>query len=304
MPSATTLSSYSFDNLGPLTTTWTAPESCATTVPQIQLAFTEIVTYPYIYSDCNTPSQGDCVPSGTVIDAHYKSAAMSLSTSAGLGLDYMPYFSPGLACPGGWTTAGVAVKDATGSLSSTGVFAPSELSSQAPGMNFGWNILMETLDNGETAAVCCPSDFEVGYNPICYSLLPRDAFKASTGVVHIVDVDETILPATFPWNGTTVTGSSVSFLTDHLYSTCITTALESLESEDYTGYTSVMPAILVHRATDVSAAATATSTGPDDEDSSSSGPGSGAAAQSNSMIGVMTVWMVAALAGAVLLLTP
>lgn len=71
------------------------------------------------------------------------------------------YHSPGLYCPSGWTTAGVAQRAGDGALSTSGIFtelskALSIAEKQDLRFNPDMNLLLGALDKGETAAVCCP----------------------------------------------------------------------------------------------------------------------------------------------------
>lgn len=102
----------------------------------------------------------------------------------------LPYYSPGLHCPDQYTTAGIAVKDGSGSVvTSSGLFAPTAEGSETigpgpqthtvtqkvifgdtstsyattaytttfvPGYNPDWNVFMQALAPSETAVVCCP----------------------------------------------------------------------------------------------------------------------------------------------------
>jgi hypothetical protein len=119
MPSTTSLSQFILANLGPLTTTWTAPASCATQTNEVYLASTLFPAEGYYSSTCDTQLLGDCFPAGAQLDALWNA-----SENAVVG-GPLPYYSPGLFCPDTWTTAGIAVKDGNGKLvSSSGLFAP------------------------------------------------------------------------------------------------------------------------------------------------------------------------------------
>ena len=195
MPNVTSLSQYALQNLGPLTTTFTAPASCATLQPAVALARTQYPWQAFWSEECDEvdDSLADCRPSGRAFFDIYADDAGSRPVQA------IPYFSPGLACPESWTTAGVAVKDADGSVVSTsGIYAPvtppspsptpkatdgpssgsdeyfkSKLASfdgtsyvappqetegpSPPKFNPVPNIMLEALGAGETVVACCPS---------------------------------------------------------------------------------------------------------------------------------------------------
>ena len=130
MPSVTSLSQYTLQNLGPLTTTFTAPESCATLEPPVALARTDQPSLPYWQQECDEvdDSFAACLPSGRAHFDIYKN-----ESDATRPPNVIPYFSPGLHCPDSWTTAGVAVKNAEGSIVSTsGIYAAGATASPSP----------------------------------------------------------------------------------------------------------------------------------------------------------------------------
>ena len=132
MPSVTSLSQFTLQNLGPLTTTFTAPSSCATLQPAVALARTQQPSVPYWLEDCDEldDTLEDCRPSGKA----YFDLVDRDGDDATAPVKVIPYFSPGLICPESWTTAGVAVKDADGSVISTsGLYAlPTSAPSPSP----------------------------------------------------------------------------------------------------------------------------------------------------------------------------
>ncbi|KAI1840137.1 hypothetical protein JX265_009287 [Neoarthrinium moseri] len=110
--------------LGPLTTTWTAPAVCS-----YYMALG--------CSTCNTGWQGQTCNSAS--NAHdwtdcwppRASSMMDPGVMMGWG-----FYSPGIACPEGYTTAAMATE----------------------GGSTGWGLEYE-LTQGETAAACCPTGF-------------------------------------------------------------------------------------------------------------------------------------------------
>ena len=129
MPNVTSLSQYALQNLGPLTTTFTAPASCATLQPAVALARTQYPWQAFWSEECDEvdDSLADCRPSGRAFFDIYADDAGSRPVQA------IPYFSPGLHCPDSWITAGVAVKNAEGSIVSTsGVYAAGATASPSP----------------------------------------------------------------------------------------------------------------------------------------------------------------------------
>ncbi|KAH6982490.1 hypothetical protein EDB80DRAFT_592744 [Ilyonectria destructans] len=208
------LSGIEYINVGPLTTTWTAPESCTSDIRQPRLAFTDSPSIAVYEERCDFEHEilelGDCFPSGSDIDAIiFTSNADSPDPYTFLG-----YHSPGNVCPHAWTTAGVAEMNANGSLSSTGVFAATEFIDafetsveSTPSQNPIPNQIAHALNPGETCVVCCPSGFTVDPIGGCYSNFPIISFTASTACVPYANQDYEPTPVTFSYNGEDVTGN-------------------------------------------------------------------------------------------------
>jgi len=154
MPTATSLSGYSLTNNGPLTTTFTAPASCSTAyLTGVGLA-TDPAFFPWV-AQCEWLPPADCNPSGSAIQS-IDSAAEGGSPTAGM---ILVYHSPGLVCPSGWVTAGVATKLNPTSTSISGAFNQSDLI--PTDTRFGFfepelDVFLDALDPGETVVVCCP----------------------------------------------------------------------------------------------------------------------------------------------------
>lgn len=153
-PSSTTLSQITFINEGPLTTTFTPPPSCATATPHVVLG---IASAPSIIQWDATCSQGaiwkgdTCYPQGTGIP--------QIAADNPLGALQVLYFSPGLHCPSGWTSAGIAARSADGPVSSSGAFSPVyslPTSGPRPIFPFWPEAMIQILEPNETAVACCP----------------------------------------------------------------------------------------------------------------------------------------------------
>ncbi|KAK8128863.1 hypothetical protein PG984_009971 [Apiospora sp. TS-2023a] len=172
MPSTTSLSLYSFHNAGLLTTTYTAPASCATAEPSNLMLGPIDEPDTFYYGGCSF-ELGNCYPSGADIDALE-------SKSDGKSNNRFDYFSPGLNCPHDWTTVGVATKIAEGMITSSGpafTYAGSttvgipdrtggtvmrtSMATLSDDMErfvyAGHHALLGAMDRGETAILCCPS---------------------------------------------------------------------------------------------------------------------------------------------------
>lgn len=170
----TTVSEWAFHNYGPLTTTYTAPGSCFTGSPtnvQLGSSFldheTNSTSVAIIAGTCASTTAttttdwkpfGDCLPSGSDMDKNY-AAVDTNNPLAGVTIDY---FSPGLYCPSGYTTAGIASKGDGGTITSSGpAFVPSTaLLTQsggrglAPYYNIAPQVLLQEIHEGETAILC------------------------------------------------------------------------------------------------------------------------------------------------------
>ncbi|KAM0478747.1 hypothetical protein ACHAP7_005894 [Fusarium lateritium] len=117
MATSTEYFGYDFYNLGPLTTTFTAPSSCATVNTDHVKFFN--TSAPYMYhtgrANCDHWTEGDCSPSGSVIDSIVADIRLGTTTPA----NSLFYHSPGIACPSGWDTVGLMAKS-NGTLSVSG----------------------------------------------------------------------------------------------------------------------------------------------------------------------------------------
>ena len=154
MPTATSLSAYSLINIGPLTTTFTAPASCSTAYQTYIVSASDPSLFLY-GAQCDWLPPADCNPSGSAIRSIVSSAEDGSPTAGNI----IVYNSPGLVCPSGWATVGVAAKLNPTSSSISGVF---NLSGAIPtDGNYEFfepylDIVLAALDPSETAVVCCP----------------------------------------------------------------------------------------------------------------------------------------------------
>ncbi|KAH7303463.1 hypothetical protein B0I35DRAFT_485156 [Stachybotrys elegans] len=168
------LSQLTFINLGPLTSTYAAPSACLAETTRIGLAPTQAPAVPTWFESCELPTYGDCLPYGEERDRDWA------SRDSNHGVDEAVYYhSPGLDCPASWTTAGVAVKSADGASSVTGIFDPT-ITGTLPVINPTPNILLEALQEGETAVLCCPSGFTANTAIGCHKTVAREDYTADT----------------------------------------------------------------------------------------------------------------------------
>ncbi|KAM5354535.1 hypothetical protein ACJ41O_001182 [Fusarium nematophilum] len=179
MPNITSFFGHTITNLGPLTTTYTAPTSCATATDGIIFGHP---LYPFMaggFPSCDPGNFSDCIPSGDAFDKLSREQAYWAEQR------FIHYYSPGLACPEGWTTAGTMNKadgtvGASGMLSMTPLETPtgSDEDEYLLGYLAVPQIWQEVLEEGEKLAYCCPigftgndsagTDQDEGY---CYSLI-------------------------------------------------------------------------------------------------------------------------------------
>ncbi|KAF5703232.1 hypothetical protein FGLOB1_9168 [Fusarium globosum] len=169
MPTITEYFGFGLTNHGPLTTTYTPPASCTTvTTDQILFAHPDFITVSYAAPTCEATSMGKCLPSGSDYDK-----VVSYYNNYG-GQGTIDYYSPGIFCPKGWTTAGtLAHGNKTGSVERSGVFT--ETTSTLPGVTvIDPNMPLEqvwlnALGPSETLAYCCPSGWVAAKEGGCFS---------------------------------------------------------------------------------------------------------------------------------------
>ncbi|KAJ5630225.1 uncharacterized protein N7484_010325 [Penicillium longicatenatum] len=156
MPSVTTIDGYTFDNWGPVTTTFTPPATCATSTTNIRIGPTQNGSAPYfLYAQqCSTIGYWDCMPTGIE-----SKAVITASTFHSNPTDaFRPmYFSPGLYCPSGWATVGLAARGES-TLSGSGILSTASpiYNPDIPEFENPATLIMSLLDPSETVAMCCP----------------------------------------------------------------------------------------------------------------------------------------------------
>ncbi|KAH6983760.1 hypothetical protein EDB80DRAFT_735305 [Ilyonectria destructans] len=225
MPTATSISGYSLLNNGALTTTFTAPASCSTPF-DIGIGPVTDPTDLQWGAQCAALPAADCNPSGSVIRSIF-SAAEGGDPSAG---NIMVYHSPGLVCPAGWATVGAAAKFNPTSTSISGAFSQSDATPQFLGL------LLDAIDPGETAVLCCPSSYTT-IEGACYSTLPKSVFTPTGGCKQVLVDTATSLLST------------------------VTTSFAPSEATSYVGVAISDMFTLIHQASDAAEASTASGTG-------------------------------------------
>ncbi|KAI5918984.1 hypothetical protein F4810DRAFT_530600 [Camillea tinctor] len=272
MPTATSYFGYALTNLGPLTTTFSAAPSCATAANVLYYVNASNTAEFYGRPSCSPGPWADaCYPSGAALDA-LESAYWAAPTRA-----FAHYYSPGVACPAGWTTAGVGshVASAPGALTGDGVFTrdPWSLLRQYRDSNATIDaflplvdVYLDVLDPAETLVFCCPSGYNAGvYGRCASSVAPLTSY--STSDICFVDypdvdyvtvsttVDElltvNIVTATATATGDALTTSVYSF-TNWYHGEATEVAVASL-----------VPAVaLVHQASDLPSSGVSLFSGP------------------------------------------
>ncbi|KAJ5165552.1 uncharacterized protein N7500_007382 [Penicillium coprophilum] len=178
MPTASVGGGYwTFENYGPVTTTFTPAPSCTAT-DRLSLAFIDYDrTLDQFQVACPTStSDWDCMPPGTTTSATWYDEKKWVA-SAG-------YYSPGLYCPSGWETIGKAVRDDK-SLSTSGFLTTSE--KKIPYYEEPVTLLASLLKPSETLALCCPSSMTPNGIGECIAQVPT--YKPSVGCEVDVDMD-------------------------------------------------------------------------------------------------------------------
>lgn len=154
----TEFAGYTRANYGPLTTTFTPDPSCATAAAdELLIVKGNDVNKGVGFPKCinSVKNLASCYPSGSKVSSMFSESLW------GLG-----YFSPGVACPSGWSTAGVMARatgakgekldgwNGTGSLSGDDVWTKgdNEWLQGVPMLE----IYRQMMTPEETMAVCCP----------------------------------------------------------------------------------------------------------------------------------------------------
>ncbi|KAI0128988.1 hypothetical protein BJ170DRAFT_356244 [Xylariales sp. AK1849] len=253
MPTATAYFGYSLANLGPLTTTYTAPASCATDTHFLGIAAASNLNDFVGKATCSFPTWRECIPSGAAVD----SMVSRLYDNPAQG--FVPFYSPGLVCPSGWTTAGIAAYGSVSSpLSLSGVFTDEAYQSLPSGLGIlplpAKSVYLGSLDPDETLVFCCPSGYLPNPNGVCYSSV-GPVTESSLCFVAIPETDEVEV--------TSFDGSSWSpvLLSVTAVETGFTTVTETIPSSAWPALalvTEIIAVALIHQATDVTNAASST----------------------------------------------
>ncbi|KAI1011850.1 hypothetical protein LB503_004340 [Fusarium chuoi] len=184
MPTSTEFFGVTPYNLGPLTTTFSAPSACATGNDHHVIVNGSKPDEVWGHPTCGFKDRGSCLPSGKSYDS-----LASVTTPLNRAWNF--YYSPGIACPSGWTTAGTMIKEGESSLSVSGVFSSTLQASSTGAIDLepaDW--WAEIMNVSETIAYCCPSVYVANPAGYCFSTVgPRTDFNYSSMCYRPTPVD-------------------------------------------------------------------------------------------------------------------
>ncbi|EKJ76061.1 hypothetical protein FPSE_03833 [Fusarium pseudograminearum CS3096] len=117
MPTATEFWGFNAHNMGPLTTTFTAPSSCATGTDHHVFVNASEPVRIFGVPTCGPMTFGDCIPSASLWESIHEQTTEFVQGQ-------YAYFSPGLACPSGWSTVGTLAHGGDGDDKASASGAP------------------------------------------------------------------------------------------------------------------------------------------------------------------------------------
>ncbi|KAK1144089.1 hypothetical protein N8T08_005751 [Aspergillus melleus] len=267
MPTVTSLYQYTFSNWGPLTTIFTPPASCT---GYIGLARTQHPASIQWLTNCASLDTRQCTPSSTIVSSPTGSSVAWDNPLYGF---QVPYYSPGVYCPSGWATVGVAGRDGDSKPSLSGIFtggANRPTVVNQPIFHRPSDVLVQLLDPSETAVVCCPSSMALSTDGGCHSTLP--AHSVTSGCQRLFPMEVlTEVNATFTQGDFTMTGLAWSINATSPITSTAQTTIATGDSSLYVGVSVVAPLTLVHQPTDTKTGGAETEP---TETSSNAAPGS------------------------------
>jgi hypothetical protein len=137
---------WTFSNYGPITTTFTPAPSCtATDRLSLAVIYGDMTRVEFQVGCPTQTSDWDCMPPGTTTSATWYDEEKWVGTAG--------YYSPGLYCPSGWETIGMAARGEK-SLSTSGFLTTSDM--KAPYYEEPATLLASLLEPSQTMALCCP----------------------------------------------------------------------------------------------------------------------------------------------------
>jgi hypothetical protein len=157
MPTATSLSGFGLVNVGPLTTTFSAPASCSAAGYRTVIAPATVPGDLLYGADCLWNPAPECNPQPDALRSLISSANSGNPTAG----QFIAYNSPGLVCPAGFATVGSAERASPTSITFSGGFNSPVFPNGTSDENDrffepGLEIFLAAMDPGETAVMCCP----------------------------------------------------------------------------------------------------------------------------------------------------
>ncbi|KAJ5669391.1 hypothetical protein N7462_010461 [Penicillium macrosclerotiorum] len=263
MPSATASvyhGAWTFANYGPVTTTYTPPASCSAT-DRIWLGYVSD-GFPHLQDSvqCSTyldyDDNWDCVPTATA------TPTWSYQDDKWQGIG--AYYSPGLYCPSGWETIGLAARDGNKPATSSGYVTSVASLEPIPYYEEPATLLAGILEPSETMALCCPSGMTGASLGGCYSVVSD--YKPSSACYVYTDDSYDYIETTklVTYEHTTKTRIwQTPITTSSFTSTVIETfpadaSLEGVDEEVVAAISYVPMITLVHHQTDLQSTTTGT----------------------------------------------
>ncbi|KAJ5085175.1 hypothetical protein N7532_009946 [Penicillium argentinense] len=164
------------------------------------------------------------------------------------------YYSPGLYCPSGWATVGVAVRDDENSLSKSGILAPASTTTTSEpdyALISPKDFFLSLLEPSETAVLCCPSSYTADLDFGCWTKIPD--YKPSSGCNYHIPAKDFLnfVTVTKVIDGETVTTEYMESLTaTNPFGEPKTTTFDDEEKATLAGYDSYAIMTMVHKKAD------------------------------------------------------
>lgn len=266
MPTATAVTGHeaTITNFGPLTTIYSAPTSCATETDHLYLGVTQEPGILWAYPTCTgVQTFGGCIPFGDAFDKLMTDVYAKIFDHG-----FYHYYSPGLHCPQGWTTAAALVNEGGSFTGISGYLTQSYsrwLGHWEPGRaqpSDPDEVWKQVLLPSETLKICCPrylsnssacvphtdavcSGFEGDNNGDCYSVLGPISSYDFTELCGYYGHSEPTPIGTQTINNSTIT------LWETISLETLTRVLETGEAEGGVVATRVPAVALIHKESDL-----------------------------------------------------
>ncbi|OQD70310.1 hypothetical protein PENDEC_c024G04666 [Penicillium decumbens] len=169
------------------------------------------------------------------------------------------YFSPGLYCPSGWATVGIAVRNTDKSLSTSGILATNLVNTYTavPQWENPATLLMELLDPQRGCFISMTADMSAGVG--CYfTVSDYKVTQGCYGVIPGPDIGEATKTQT--WDGATVTGLVNEVTATYPITEIRTLTFDESRQPSLIGVSVMLMTTLVHHQSNVKAAGTAAAT--------------------------------------------